>query len=243
MENRKLWIIGDSFTGAHPNSWIFKVCEQFNGTQYYVSSKGSRDAQTIIDIFLRKLHLITPNDFVILFLPTSQRVRLPLLNPTMDVEHGNKYKSSVDKQKHLDYFIGSESYISTHYDKKLESPLSELIDSSLLNSSNYELNSNLFKIVNSSKASINNFSEIIKSLKCFVNFPLLVFSWTDEYHTDCVVGKSQITSILGFWESMYDVWRTTNGEQGTEGDFHWSPKMYESFANYIIQTNPEYFNK
>ena len=54
MENRKIWIIGDSFTGSYPNAWIFKVCEQFIGEDYYVSSKGSRDTQTIIDIFLRK---------------------------------------------------------------------------------------------------------------------------------------------------------------------------------------------
>lgn len=242
MENRKLWIIGDSFTGSYSNSWIFKLCEQFNGGQYYVSSKGSRDTQTIIDIFLRKLSLITPNDFVILFLPTSERVRLPLLNPTMDVEHSNKYVKSIDKEKHLDYFVGSNSYIPTNASTKLEPPLTEL-NKSLLDSQNYHLNLNLFKIVNTSKASINNFSEIIKSLKSFVNFKLLVFSWTDEYHSDCVIGKNEITSNLGFWETWYDVWKETGGQYGIEGDHHWSTKMNESFANYIIQTNPEYFNK
>lgn len=242
MENRKLWIIGDSFAGAWENAWIFKVCQQFNGQYYYVSSKGSRDTQTVIDIFLRKLHLISPNDFVILFLPTAERIRLPLMIPTMDVEYSNKYKKSIDKQTHLDYFIGSNSYIAFHDDKKLESPLSELSDT-LLDSLKYELNSNLFRIVNASKASTNNFSEIIESLKSFVQFSLIVFSWTDEYHSKSVIGKSEITSILGFWESLNDEWQRTNGKNGKEEDSHWSTRMHESFANYIIQTNPEYFNK
>ncbi len=242
MKNRKLWIIGDSFTGAWENAWIFKVCEQFNGEFYYVSSKGSRDTQTVIDIFLRKLHLISPNDFVILFLPTAERIRLPLMTPTVDVEYSNKYKKSIDKQTHLDYFIGSNSYIAFHDDKKLESPLSELSDT-LLNSLKYELNSNLFRIINASKASTNNFSEIIESLKSFVQFSLIVFSWTDEYHSKSVIGKSEITSILGFWESLNDEWQRTNGENGKNGDIHWSTRMNESFANYIIQTNSEYFNK
>jgi hypothetical protein len=240
MENRKIWIIGDSFTGAYPKAWIFKVCEEFKGTQYYVSSKGSRDTQTIIDIFLRKLRFINPNDFVILFLPTSERVRLPLLNPTMDVEHSNKYRSSVDKSIHLDYFIGSDSYIPTNSFTKLEPPLTNL-NNSLLDSDNYNLN--LSKIVNSSKASINNFSEVIKSVQSYVPFKLLCYSWTDEYHSDCVVGKNEITSNLGFWESLHNEWEATNGERGIKDDFHWSLKMHESFANYIIQTNSEYFNK
>ena len=242
MENRKIWIIGDSFTGSYPNSWIFKLCEQFNGGQYYVSSKGSRDTQTIIDIFLRKLSLITPNDFVILFLPTSERVRLPLLNPTMDVEHSNKCVKSIDKEKYLDYFVGSNSSRPTNASTKLEPPLTEL-NKSLLDSQNYHLNLNLFKIVNTSKASINNFSEIIKSVQSYVPFKLLCYSWTDEYHSDCVVGKNEISSNLGFWESLHDLWKETNGEQGRKDDDHWSSKMHESFANYIIQTNPEYFNK
>lgn len=238
MENRKLWIIGDSFTGAYPNAWIFKVSDEFNGEYYYVSSKGSRDAQTIIDIFLRKLKLITSNDLVILFLPTFHRVRLPLLNPAIDVEHSNKYIKSVDIQKHLDYFIGSSMYVPSNEYTKLEPPLEEL-----LNSENYEFNLNLFKIINTSKASINNFSEIIKSLKSFFNFKLLVFSWTDEYDSNCVIGKSEITSNLGFWETLHDVWKETDGKQGKLGDHHWSNRTHESFANYIIQTNPEYFNK
>jgi hypothetical protein len=242
MENKKIWIIGDSFTGSYPNAWIFKVCEQFIGEEYYVSSKGSRDTQTIIDIFLRKLSFINSNDFVILFLPTSERVRLPLLNPIMDVEHSNKCVKSIDKEKHLDYFVGSNSYIPTNASTKLEPPLTEL-NKSLLDSQNYHLNLNLFKIVNTSKASINNFSEIIKSLQSYVPFKLLCYSWTDEYHSDCVIGKSEITSNLGFWETWNDVWQETHGEYGIEGDHHFSLKMHESFANYIIQTNSEYFNQ
>jgi hypothetical protein len=160
----------------------------------------------------------------------------------MDVEHSNKCVKSIDKEKHLDYFVGSNSYIPTNTSTKLEPPLTEL-NKSLLDSQNYHLNLNLFKIVNTSKASINNFSEIIKSLQSYVPFKLLCYSWTDEYHSDCVIGKSEITSNLGFWETWNDVWQETHGEYGIEGDHHFSLKMHESFANYIIQTNSEYFNQ
>lgn len=238
MENKNLWIIGDSFTGMWEDAWIRKVCEHFNGNDYYVSSKGSRDTQTIIDIFLIKLNFINPNDLVILFLPTPQRVRLPLLKPNLDVEHSSKYINLVDKEKHLDYFVGSKSYSPTNQYTELEPLFAEL-----LSSKNYESDLNLSKIINSSKASINNFSEIIKSLKSFVNFKLLVFSWTDEYYTDYIIGRNEITSNLGCWQTSHDVWKETNGRYGIEGDLHWSTKTHELFANYIIKTNAEYFNQ
>ena len=106
MENRKLWIIGDSFTGTHPKTWTFKICEQFIGEHYYVSSQGSRDIQTIFDIFLHKLHKIQPNDIVILFLPTLSRFRLPLETPYIDVEwsddldNKNRYKYELNDWKY-----------------------------------------------------------------------------------------------------------------------------------------------
>ena len=53
----KLWIIGDSFTGSGDKtylSWTELLIKKFKGDSYYVSSKSSRDFQTIFDIFLRK---------------------------------------------------------------------------------------------------------------------------------------------------------------------------------------------
>ncbi len=55
---QKLWIFGDSFSGQYfeKNSWQWILYQKFVGKKIYISSRGSRDTQTIIDIFLRNLH-------------------------------------------------------------------------------------------------------------------------------------------------------------------------------------------
>lgn len=257
MENRNLWIIGDSFTGTYPNAWTFKVCEQFIGEHYYVSSRGSRDVQTIFDIFLHKLHKIQPNDIVILFLPTSSRFRLPLETPYIDVEWSDDLDNKIS-DLNMNSMIGNSAYVSISKDIPpigdeewykqgftLESPLN-YINPNIFdpNPADKEPNfGNISQMINGSKAYINNWNRILKSVQLYVPFKLLCYSWTDEYHSDCVIGRSEITSNLGFWESLNDEWKETNGEQGKKDDVHWSIRMNESFANYIIQTNSEYFNQ
>lgn len=240
MERRKLWIFGDSFTGTGNGQWTVKCCEKFKGDRYYVSSDGSRNTQTIIDIFLRKLQLIEPHDLVILILPTSNRVRLPLETPRIDVEHTNEYLNQDDRSKHLDYFIGTHQYEKDRPEKKLEYPLTDL-DELTLENSNSELNINLEKIVNSSKASIRNYSEIIKSLQTFVYFEMMVMSWTDEYEYP-IISKNELTTEIGYWESLHDLWKKTKGVEGKKDDFHWSPNMHQSVSEYIIKKYPKYFN-
>ena len=258
MENRKLWIIGDSFAGGYSNAWIFKLCEQFIGEHYYISSRGSRDTQTIFDIFLHKLYKIQPNDIVILFLPTLSRFRLPLETPYIDVEWSSNLPFDRISSVNINSMIGNSAYASIAKDippigdeelhKKqltLEWPLNHINPSIFEpNPINKEPNfANISHMINTSKAFVDNWNRILKSVQSYVPFKLLCYSWTDEYHSDCVIGRSQITSNLGFWESWNNVWEKTNGEQGRKDDFHWSTKMHESFANYVIQTNSEYFNK
>lgn len=258
MEKRKLWIIGDSFTGTYPNAWTFTICKKFIGEHYYVSSRGSRDIQTIFDIFLHKLHKIQPNDIVILFLPTLSRFRLPLETPYIDVEWSDDLSPNKISDLNMNSMIGNSAYTSIAKDipsigdeewhKKqftLEWPLN------YINPKIFEPNpideepnfGNISQMINASKASVNNWNRILKSVQSYVPFKLLCYSWTDEYHSDCVIGRSEITSNLGFWESLNDIWKETNGEHGIQGDHHWSTRMHESFADYIIQTNSEYFNK
>ena len=61
--DRKLWVIGDSFAGMYPDNWIEELVKHFNGNDWYVSSNGGRDVQTIIDIFLRNLKSIKKDDY------------------------------------------------------------------------------------------------------------------------------------------------------------------------------------
>jgi hypothetical protein len=257
MENRKLWIIGDSFAGSGPNSWIFKVCEQFIGEQYYVSSRGSRDIQTIFDIFLHKLYKIQPNDIVILFLPTLSRFRLPLETPYIDVEWTDDLPNKIS-DLNMNSMIGNQAYVSMvrstppigdeeFYRKQttLEWPLNT-INPNIFdpNPSDIEPNfANISHMINNSKAVVDNWDRILKSVQSYVPFKLVYYSWADEYHSNCVIGKSEITSNLGFWETLHMEFINTNGESGTKDNFHWSNKMHEAFANYIIRTYSKHFNQ
>ena len=59
---KKLWIIGDSFTGLYEDTWVKILCDNFKGN-YFVSSQSSRDFQSVLDCFLRKLKDIKPLTF------------------------------------------------------------------------------------------------------------------------------------------------------------------------------------
>jgi hypothetical protein len=240
MIDSKLWIIGDSFTGLYPNGWVQLLVENFKGSDFHVSSKGSRDVQSILDIFLRNIKNIKNNDLVILFLPTLKRGRLPLKIPTIDVEYSKTLNTYDDKKIHLDYFIGMESYQSGVEYKILEEPLTSISEKDF-EDSNFKLNYSLTEIVNTSVASKNNFQEIIKSLKSYLPFELLIYSWTNEWDIDEINTYSKIENEIGFWESSHMLYTKTNGECGVKDDFHWSPNMNQSFGNYIIKNNPKHF--
>lgn len=238
--DKKLWIIGDSFTGIHDNSWPKLLINTFKGNDFYISSHGSRDIQTILDIFLRNLKEIKKDDLVILFLPTLNRFRLPLETPRTDVEFSKFLKVENEKRKHLDYFIGAHSYQLIDESKKLEEPLSKISEKDFANT-NFPLNYNLAQIVNASIASKNNFEEIIKSLKSYLPFRLMIFSWENEFDIEEIITRSKIEKEIGFWESLHMLYNKTNGEMGVADDFHWSNDMHRAFAHYIIVNNPEYF--
>jgi hypothetical protein len=231
----KLWIIGDSFTGANvdgKSAWVDIVTKKFKGKEHYVSSRGSRDFQTILDIFLRNLQNIKEEDFVILVMPTLVRTRLPLQTPMYDVEISN----FINKQKTFDYFIGTHSYSEKMECYRLEEPLVKISES--------ELNKQcgIWSIVNSSTASKNNYLQILKSLKEYLPFEMFIWSWENEIDSDLIVCKNQITETIGYWHTLSDLYKETNGENGKIDDVHFSPKMHKAFADYIIVNFPQFFN-
>jgi len=230
----KLWIIGDSFTGTSngKSAWVDIVTKKFKGKGHYVSSRGSRDFQTILDIFLRNLQNIKEEDFVILVMPTLVRTRLPLQTPINDVEISN----FINKQKTFDYFIGTHSYSEKMECYRLEEPLVKISES--------ELNKQcgIWSIVNSSISSKNNYLEILKSLKEYLPFEMFIWSWENEIDSDLIVCKNQITETIGYWHTLSDLYKETNGENGKIDDVHFSPKMHKAFAEYVIVKFPQFFN-
>ncbi len=234
----KLWIIGDSFAGSGPDSWVRQICLKFKGEKYYASSRGSRDFQTILDIFLRNLKNIQKDDFVILIIPSLSRIRLPLETPLTDVEHSNEFKLFEDKKNILDYFVGSHSYMKSNPELKLEYPLTNIEESTLKN----ETNNSIWPITNSSNASKKNYIEILKSLKEYLPFEIFIWSWENEIESDIVMNKNQIVDAIGFWHTLRQLYEETNGQDGHPGDSHWSPKTHRAFADYLIVKFPQFFN-
>jgi hypothetical protein len=247
----KLWIIGDSFTGGsmdRQSSWVEIAVKKFKGERYYVSSRGSRDVQTVIDIFLRNLKDIKPEDMVILFLPTTVRHRLPRIEPIVDVEMSDGLKTLEQKAVHLEFF--SHLKFSDSGQSLLEYPLG-LIDenkwnlhtsSQIKSGENNFTHGNVLSLISGSDAMKNNLNDILFSFKNYFPFELALFSWTDEYNENTVIGKKQITEIIGYWHTLKDLYEETNGEEGKVGDAHFSPKMHKAFADYIIVKFPQFFN-
>ena len=247
----KLWIIGDSFTGSstdQKSAWTEIVAKKFKGKNHHVSSKGSRDVQTIIDIFLRNLKDIKTEDFVILFLPTTVRYRLPRIEPIIDVEMNNTLTTFEEKKYHLEFF--SHLKFSDGEKSVLEYPLG-LIDETKWNEStppekkSGQINvthADVLSIIAGSNAMKNNLNEILFSFKNYFPFTMTIFSWTDEYDENTVIGKKQLTNEIGFWHTLRDLYEETNGEYGKMSDSHFSPKMHKAFADYLIVKFPQFFN-
>jgi hypothetical protein len=252
--DRKLWIIGDSFTmidtGRYgENSWPMILCKSFKGKDYYVSSMASRDIQTIFDIFLENLYKIKPDDFVILMLPTLTRFRLPLENGYTNVMNSN----DSPKNYPLNYMIGGINYTaqanntnsSVEHKKSymLEWPLSEIDPMIFQPSENPKTPNlaNIMQIVNSSKVFTNNWNSILKSIQSYVPFKLLYYSWEDELDSSIVNTKNVITDKLNMWETLKDVWNNTNGKSGDRTDGHWSEDMNIKFAEHIIKSYSQYY--
>jgi hypothetical protein len=257
--DRKLWIIGDSFTMVDAgrygeNSWPKILCKSFKGKDYYVSSMGSRDIETIFDIFLENLYRINSDDFVILMLPTLTRFRLPLANGQATAT----YCSDLDKNYPYNYMIGGINYTAQvnnspnapnkEEHKKsymLEWPLNEIDPMAFRPNENVKESptiGNIMQMINSSKAFANNWNSKLKSIQSYIPFKLLYYSWENELDSSIVNTKNLITNQLGIWETLEDIYHNTNGEKGNKGDAHWSEDMNIKFAEHIIKSYPQHFS-
>lgn len=242
---QKLWIIGDSFTGNSNdlNTWTWLLYQSFIGKRLYISSQSSRDAQTVIDVFLRNLKDIKNDDFVILMMPTMARYRLPLKEARYDVELHSEFTQSGQKQYHLDYFMGNNYYSSTQESKLIEEPI-DLIDfkNFIKTKPNEEPNTDsIITLINSSNANIKNTNEILKSFLQYFPFKIAIYSWADELDESIVMTKSKIIENIGIWHTKGNEWEESNGEFGKKSDSHWSVKMDKAISDFIIKTYPEYF--
>ena len=225
----KLWVIGCGFctpTVNHADStaWPHKLFDKLKSmgkvNSIMVDGQGSRDLQTIIDIFLKLLPDIKKEDYVILSLPPP-RWRIPLDKKYRDEIPGY---NPVGKIRNETLFVGNTGFIEdmVKYLEKGVSPISYYL-SPLLSKKGMEFNK-IMKILGYSNAVKLNYIELLKSFKKYFPFRLEYFSWR-EYWDDCgsfLHTKKRITEKVGYWEAS------------SKDDVHWTIDYHIQFTKYMI---------
>lgn len=259
-----LWIIGDSFTerDSNKNYWVDILMESFLGENIFINSCPGRDVQTIMDLFYKNLHNIKDESLVIIFLPSICRLRYPKSKKYFKtfVESGIHKEINDNIRHNFDELFIHFPY-TDYENKKLHEQLNfpfNTLDYSKLDGSliNYEYNNqrerlgevnnnisqiDFAKLLLANEAISKNWSDIFYSLKKAFKFKILFYSWTDEYDTESVFTKKVLTNLIGYWHTLHDEHRETNGKSGIWADEHFSLKMHKSFADFIIKMNSSYF--
>ena len=230
----KLWGIGDSFMenfydpsvedNGESQHWFNLVRAAVKPEDWYCNGRGSRDTQTILDIFFQHMHQMKSDDVVFLFLPDA-RWRIP-----------NKQENDTFSQKSVDYYVGSGQFkgeveeILRHFVPSLLNNRSEL--------SQYNLVSQL------TEATIENYHKILESIKKTFSFKVIFLSWNERYWSNeylntkepLVWNRSYLTEKIGFWETKNDLYdRGDAVPKNFKRDHHWSMNMHKHFAEFIIK--------
>lgn len=265
-----LWTFGDSFasTSNMNTEWFLLINNKFKGKNYYDLFCDARDVQTVMDTFYRNLHNIKKGSLVVVFLPTLARIRYPKSRKYFDyiLESSHITNGNLGDMNLKEYFSHwpYQEFPKGIPREELDFPFNHLdlkkIDSELV-PYNYKDEDNVneyqriifddidsIKQVDFSKflltndANVENWNDIFFSLKKFCSFEILFVSWTDEYNTENVVGKTQLTDEIGFWHTKHEEYEETNGKFGLEWDEHFSTKMNKAFSKWIMKKYPKYFN-
>ena len=270
--NQKLWIIGDSFAAMRNGklSWQYLLKERFVGKDLIISTRGGRDIQTIIEIYLKCLHIIADDDLVILMLPTTARVRYPITNPKICLDFGENLKMDKLNESVEDSFIAYHANSNYHSNikKDLIHPLNVIPDTLiedlyenefdretyynefelnyfLNNSSKFSYNQ-LSTIINTSKPVLDNYNKQFYSFSKAFKFKTLFLSWSYDFDTlgndSNIIGRSELEKNMGELETLHALFLKSNGEDGIEGDFHWSKNADKKIYEYIVKNNSKYFN-
>lgn len=224
----KLVILGDSFSHRgyeYKNKqyfWASHLHNEFKDTHnLIVDSFPSRDAQTIIDNWIKLIPKLTENDIIIIGIPFFIRMRVPLAPKDYMIE---KY----DDLEIINRFITHHSWYITDSEKIYMGNIP-------LDKSELDSHINFFEHLYYENESIEkNYNEIIDSLYDLTPAKKYLFSWDNmKNQTDVIEYKNDICNKIG-WKTLDDLYKETNGEWGTLGDFHWHPEFEITFGNYLI---------
>lgn len=269
--NQKLWIFGDSFAQIRHGSlsWQEILRSKFIGKDAIVTSRGGRDIQTIIDLFLKSLHLINDDDFVILIIPSSVRIRYPLNTPISKLELNNISIMDGLKESIADGFTAYYPFVPEHTQikSKLIFPLNAMDDNMFEdfeeNKSYGEHHYDKYKIqyflnqkkklsyqeistfINTSKTVLENYNNQFYSFSKSFKFKINFFSWCNDFEifdNSVVISNNELERDMGKLQTEGELYIETNGVYGNKNDGHWSVAGDKKFSEYIIKNNLKYFN-
>jgi len=229
--DKKILFIGDSFVdnfiyGYGPddlnlsNPTVGHFWNE-NGYSPFFLGASSRDTQTILDTWIKYIPSLDSDDLLVIILPWFGRARLP------NKEYKITYPNSIIPPFH-EYFTGSRSYNKKNHFLEIWG-----------NEYNYEYFWNKLEIqelINDSKASILNYSEIVDSLCKLTPCKKIVHCWDyKKFDSDNIIYREEMTELIGKWETSEEVYERTNGEEGRKGDGHWSDDMNIEFMNFLLK--------
>lgn len=223
---KTIYIIGDSFVTEpmHLASykreyhWINKIREYKTDSIVWVDGESSRDAQTIIDHWIKLIPKLKEDDFVIICLPYFSRTRLPL------AENHWQNKFPFEDTKIINRFIGTKScnknFDVEFFGRRDRDTYVELFMSQ--------------EIVNSSEVSKLNYVEVIESLKKITPCESFIYTWDIlETESGIIKDRTYLTDKMGGWETLNDVYHKTMGKDGQLYDDHWSYDTFSRFFNFL----------
>ena len=225
MKKNKIYVLGDSFCHSYTNTnefWPIRLSNYLgNGYELVVNAFPSRDVQTIIDNWIKLLKDIHEDDILIVCIPFFIRLRVPL-------DKKDWMETKWNDGSLIDRFVTHHSWYQSDsqliYINDTPIPKEKLNEKVLFFEAMFADNESIHK----------NYNEIIESLDKITNCKKYIFSWDDmKYETDAIEYKSDITKKIG-WHTMNDIYLETNGKEGIQWDFHWSPRFQSVFAEYLF---------
>lgn len=231
MKN-KIYILGDSFCshityynnrGEHKFYWVKGFWNEFKKTHdLVVDAMPSRDAQTIIDNWIKLLKQIKKDDILIVCIPFFFRIRVPLREKDYMIE-------TFDDFEIVNRFVTHHSWY--HSDNEKIYIGNEVVEKS-------ELNDHVIffeRLFFNNEGVEKNYNEVIQSLYDLTNCNKYIFSWDNmKNRIPEMEYKDDLDKKLG-WSTMADLYDNTNGKDGKKGDFHWDYDFQRKFTNYLLE--------
>jgi len=215
----RLVIIGDSFAKASMDGSFYGYTLQRMFPDIDVINDGdpSRDAQTILDHWIKVIPELRSNDYLIVVFPALGRTRLPLAEK-------NHHSIMVGNIKLVNRFKGTDSYDNEEIELFGDSFNRKYFTDILIHQ----------MTINASKASEDNFIEIVESLSKLTKSKKYIFSWTEIDRLNIPLDDKQaLVRKMGKWITLHSEFVSSEGKKGFKGDLHWAAETHIAFSNFI----------